>query len=328
MNLMILSPGRRCELVRYFKEALHQEGAKVIALDMNKYAPALYFADKHYVVKKNFNNLVQYIEDVIKICKDEEVTFLITLIDPELKLLSQHRREFEDNNINLILSDDSVIEATLDKCLFYQRYNGKLKLAKTYSEFRETKEKIVAGEVGYPLIAKPRYGSASIGAEKINTEDDLEAHKLKRDYAFQEFIEGKELGIDVYFDMISGKIISVFMKEKIAMRAGETDKAVSVFRKDVLQEIQKLDRCGGFRGPIDVDAFVDRNGLVYINEINPRFGAGYAHAHYCGVDFVKLVVNNMNGKTNNPTIGKYRLGVEMMKYNNFLFKCGEEIHAG
>ena len=70
-----------------------------------------------------------------------------------------------------------------------------------------------------------RDGSASIGIKKIAAPSDFEGVKENKQYIYQPFIDGTEYGVDVYFDMISGELVSVFMKKKIAMRAGETDKA-------------------------------------------------------------------------------------------------------
>ena len=52
----------------------------------------------------------------------------------------------------------------------------------------------------------------------------------------QEYLEGQEIGADCYIDLISGKLVSVFTKKKLVMRAGETDKAVS-FIDPVLNEL-------------------------------------------------------------------------------------------
>lgn len=319
-NLMILSPGRRCELVRYFKDELHKKKRKIFALDMDKNAPALYFADKHFVIRKDFDNLKSYIEEVIKICKEQKVGFLLTLIDPELKLLSDYGDTFKKNQIELILSGKEAVINTFDKFLFYKKYKDILSLVKTYKDYQEVMQAISKNELKFPIIAKPRNGSASINVNKINSKKELEQFSDKEGYIYQQFVSGKEFGVDVYFDLISGKIASVFIKEKIAMRSGETDKAVSCFREDILNEITKLQEIPGLKGPLDVDVFVSTEGRVYINEINPRFGGGYPHAYYCGVDFIKLIVNNLEGKENRPSFNSYPSGIKMLKYNGFLFE--------
>ena len=94
MNFMILSPGRRCELIKYFKCALNERGRSLVTLDMDKYAPALYFSDKWHVVAKDFANLENYVDIIVDVCKKEQVSFLMTLIDPELELLSRYLQPF------------------------------------------------------------------------------------------------------------------------------------------------------------------------------------------------------------------------------------------
>ena len=98
------------------------------------------------------------------------------------------------------------------------------------------------------------------------------------------------------------------------MRAGETDKSVS-FKDDRLFDlIKRFCIESGFKGQIDIDIF-DIDGEYYISEVNPRFGGGYPHAYECGVDHMKLMVNNLHGKANECVIGNYDENVYMMKYN-------------
>lgn len=70
----------------------------------------------------------------------------------------------------------------------------------------------------------------------------------------------------------------------------------------------------GYRGQIDIDIF-DVNGEYYISEVNPRFGGGYPHAYECGVNHMRMIINNLCNKKNNCYIGKYEEGRVMMKYN-------------
>ena len=130
----------------------------------------------------------------------------------------------------------------------------------------------------------------------------------------QEFLEGQELGIDVYVDTISKEVISIFIKEKTAMRAGETDKAKSIKFDYVFKMIEDLISNAGLIGPVDVDVFrVD--GEYYVSEINPRFGGGYPLAYECGCNFPKYIINNLKGIVNEPQIGNYDENIYMMKHD-------------
>lgn len=320
MNLLIVSPGRRVELVHYFKKEIHKTGGRVFTADMSEYAPALYSGDEYFVVEKDFSNLDKYIDKLIDICKKYKIENLITFIDPELKLFAENRKKFEDEKIKLILSDESIIEDTFDKFKFYTKYKDKLNLVNTYGSYESVTKAIEDNELSFPIFCKDRYGSGSSGINKIQSMEELISYENNKELIFQKYIKGNEYGVDVYIDSLSKKITSVFMKRKIGMRAGETDKSISLFSKDILNEIMKIEDITGLRGPIDVDVFVGDHGQIFINEINPRFGGGYPHAYNCGVDFIKMIVNNLNNIENIKSIGEYKENVVMMKYNGLVFK--------
>ena len=115
----------------------------------------------------------------------------------------------------------------------------------------------------------------------------------------------EEYGVDVYVDMLSHEPTAIFTKKKLRMRAGETEKSVSVKDEKLFALIKETVAAFAFAGPIDMDVFcVD--GKFYISEINPRFGGGYPHAYECSVNFPEYIANNIAGKENPVTIGAYK----------------------
>ena len=181
-------------------------------------------------------------------------------------------------------------------------------------------EDFEASDVSYPVFIKPSKGSASIAIAKADNEKTARfLYDQKEGMMIQEFLKGQEIGADVYIDMISGEVVSIFTKKKIAMRAGETDKAVSFRDERLFELIKKFVNEAGYRGQIDIDIF-DIDGEYYISEVNPRFGGGYPHAYECGCNHMKLIVNNLLGKVNVADIGNYCEGIYMMKYNELLVR--------
>ena len=130
----------------------------------------------------------------------------------------------------------------------------------------------------------------------------------------QEFMNGQEYGADVHIDMISNELVSIFIKKKLKMRAGETDKSVSAKNQELFELIKKFVKKAGFKGIIDIDIF-EVNNKYYISEVNPRFGGGYPHAYECGVNVPKMIINNIKGNKNEEQIGNYQEDIYMMKYN-------------
>ncbi|MBQ8970711.1 MAG: ATP-grasp domain-containing protein, partial [Lachnospiraceae bacterium] len=277
-----------------------------------------YFGDDHFCIRKDFSNLDHYIEEIIEICKKNEITAVITLIDPELTLLSEYSDTFLAEGILPIVSAKEAIEMTFDKYLFYQKLKGRLPVLKTWDGLIELQKALSEGRAEFPVLAKERCGSGSIGIRKISNEAELRLWEGVSGYIFQPFLEKKEYGADLYFDLKTGELSGCFIKEKLNMRYGETDKAISVHSRGIKELLVKLEGFG-FLGPVDVDVFEDREGKYWINEINPRFGGGYPHAYHCGVDFIRPLLYNVEGKTGFPIKDDYPDGITMMKYNNYLF---------
>ena len=313
MNILILSAGTRNKIVQYFAEALNGIG-KVIATDMSLYAPALYDADKYYIVPQI--TAPDYLDIVYDICKKENIQGVLSLIDPELSLLAQHREEFKKLGVTVIGSDFGLCNMSLDKYqMFCWLKNHGYKTARSYIDKEQFYLDIDAGKISYPVFIKPIKGSASISISKVYDKETLELlFSHEKGMLIQEFMDGQEIGADVYIDLLSGKVVSIFTKKKIKMRAGETDKAMSFKDNRLFKVIENFVGEAGYRGQIDIDIF-DIGGQYYISEVNPRFGGGYPHAYECGADHIKLILNNLAGKENRQCIGSYNEGVYMMKYN-------------
>ena len=139
------------------------------------------------------------------------------------------------------------------------------------------------------------------------------------EFIVQPAIIGKEYGVDIYVDMISGEVVSYFCKEKLRMRAGETEKSLSVRNKTLESLVKETVTKIGLRGPIDIDV-LERDGKFYVLEINPRFGGGYPHAYECGVDFPTLIANNCMGIVNKPSDPTYEENVLGLKYSDIVIK--------
>lgn len=318
MNILILSAGTRNKIVQYFRKVFTGKG-NIIATDMSNLAPALYDADKYYIVPRM--TAPNYLDVILDICEKEKITGVLSLIDPELSLLAENVRKFEAVGTKVIGSSYELCEMALDK---FQMYNWltehNYKCAKSYMDKESFYADVEAGRISYPVFIKPARGSASIAISKVydkETVDLLFAHD--DGLMIQEFLDGQEIGADVYIDLISKEIVSIFTKKKIKMRAGETDKAVSFKDAKLFALIEKFVSEAGYVGQIDIDIF-EINGEYYISEVNPRFGGGYPHAYESGCDHMSLIAENLAGRVTSVNIGNYDDGIYMMKYNELTVK--------
>lgn len=313
VNILILAAGTRNKIVQYFKETFKGVGV-IIAADASKLGPAIYDADKHYIVPPITE--AGYIDYILDICRKEQIVGVLSLIDPELSLLAKYTDRFEAIGTTVIGSAYELCEMSLDKMQMYEWLKShKYKHAKSWINKEEFYKDLEIGRIAFPVYVKPYKGSASISTSKVYNKRTIDSIFFGEEgLMIQEFLDGQEIGADVYIDLISGEVVSIFTKKKIKMRAGETDKAVSFKDPKLFALIEQFVSEVGYRGQIDIDIF-DVGGEYYISEVNPRFGGGYPHAYEAGCNHIKMIQNNLKGIINERCIGEYEENIYMMKYN-------------
>ncbi|MBB5174564.1 ATP-grasp domain-containing protein [Texcoconibacillus texcoconensis] len=318
LNILVLSCGTRNKIVQYFKKEVGNYG-RVIATDCSELAPALYDADEHYIVPKMTEE--GYLDTILNICRANDIKAVLSLIDPELTFLAQNKESFLNIGTTPIVSDYKVVEMCFDKYKMYEFLvqNG-FKTVKSYVDKEQFYSDVEAGYINYPVFIKPVKGSASINISKVTSKEEVELLFSRFDnLMIQEFMDGIEYGADVYIDLFSNEPVSIFIKEKLKMKAGETDKSVSFKDEKLSKLIESFVKTVGFKGVIDIDIF-EVDGEYYISEVNPRFGGGYPHAYAAGINVPNMVINNLKGNINENIIGDYVEGIYMLKYNEVVIK--------
>lgn len=314
MNILFCSAGRRCELLKNFRASMDKD-SKIVAADLSSTAPALYFADRRYLVPRIDDE--NYIPRILAICQAEKIQAITTLIDPEIELLAKNREKFEAIGVEVLAPYENTARLCFDKYAMYCYLTEKgIPTTKTFADLEDFLQAYEDGEIKFPVFVKPRTGSGSVGAQKIETLDVLETVcKKQTDLIIQEYMDCIDLDVDVYVDTISHKPVSLFSKHKIETKIGGASKTVSFKDEKLVEFVQKALQYFEFNGPIDIDFFY-KEGQYFLSEINPRFGGAYLHAYGAGVDFIKLIENNLKGIENQPSFGEYEEDVLMMMYDS------------
>lgn len=309
MNILFTCAGRRTYLLKYFKENM-SEGDMIIATDMQLSAPALQVADIKLQVPAVYSP--DYIDITLEICKNYKVDALLSLNDLELPILANNKHLFEELGVKVIVSSPEVIDICFDKYETAKWVESiGLTSPKTYIRLDDVKKALENGEISFPLFMKPRWGSGSIGLESISDMEDLEMYynilmkKIKKtilatasignEYILiQEKLTGNEYGLDVMNDL-DGNNVGVSVKQKLAMRSGETDKAITL-DLPVLKNIgEKIGENLKHIGNLDVDIMQRANGEYCVLELNPRFGGGFPFSYEAGVNLPKAIIEWVKG---------------------------------
>lgn len=333
MNILFTCAGRRTYLLKYFKENL-PEGDKVVATDMQLSAPALQVADVKLQVPAVYDP--EYVNITLDICKEHKIDALLSLNDLELPILAENKARFEELGVKVIVSDPNVIDIAFDKYKTAQWVESLgLVAPKTYVRLEDVKRALSAGEIEFPLFMKPRWGSGSIGLESIADMEELDIYyhllmkKIKKtilatasvgdEYIMiQEKLTGSEFGLDIMNDL-NGKNVGVSVKQKLAMRAGETDKAVIVDLPEVREMGRKIGEALGHIGNLDVDIMQRADGAYCVLELNPRFGGGFPFSYEAGVNMPKAIIQWVKGEEVDPAMLQPEYG-RMFSKNDYLME--------
>ncbi|MBQ8239752.1 MAG: ATP-grasp domain-containing protein [Bacteroides sp.] len=333
MNILFTCAGRRTYLLKYFKENL-AEGDKVVATDMQLSAPALQVADVKLQVPAVYDP--EYVNITLNICKEQKIDALLSLNDLELPILAENKARFEELGVKVVVSSPEVIDIAFDKYKTAQWVESLgLVAPKTYVRLEDAKKALAAGEIEFPLFMKPRWGSGSIGLESIADMEELDIYynllmkKIKKtilatasvgdEYIMiQEKLTGSEFGLDIMNDL-NGKHVGVSVKQKLAMRAGETDKAVTVDLPEVREMGRKIGEALGHIGNLDVDIMQRADGAYCVLELNPRFGGGFPFSYEAGVNLPKAIIQWVKGEEVDPQMLQPEYG-RMFSKNDYLME--------
>lgn len=328
MNILLTSVGRRSYLVEYFKEALQGTG-KVFVSNSDNLNISFKVADGSVISPLIYDS--GYVDFLINYCEENEISLIIPLFDVDLPILAKNKEKFSKHGITVLVSSSDVIEKCNDKYLTYLFLaNIGVKTPKTFLSIDNVLDAIIKKELSYPVFIKPRFGMGSLSIYQAENEEELVvlSKKSKREILtsylkfesggiddcliYQEKISGQEFGIDIINDLM-GVYCNSIQKRKIAMRAGETDIAETVYDENIELVSKEISMKLQHIGNLDCDFIIDIKGSIYVIEMNARFGGGYPFSHIAGVNLPLAIINWVSDQKVDPELFAYRKGVKAVK---------------
>lgn len=312
INILLTSVGRRSYLVKYFKEALCGRGTIHVANSEAK-SPAFLVADKAVITPLIYDD--EYIPFLLQYCEENNISAIIPLFDVDLPVLSRNKNLFQRKGIKIVVSDPRVIDICNDKwnSYCYLKEQG-FNVPATYINLDDAINAIQSGRIRFPVIIKPRWGMGSIGVFEAESISEVRAFyqctyrrivnsylkyeseiDIENSILIQEKIEGQEYGLDVINDFL-GNNITTIVKQKYAMRAGETDCAIVVQNPELKEIGKRLGDALQHIANLDVDVFRTDSGKIMILEMNARFGGGYPFSHIAGVNLPRAIISWLLGE--------------------------------
>ncbi len=305
-RILFTGVGRRIELIQAFRNAalVLNKDIRIYGADMAGTAPALAYCD--YTRKVVAIKAPGYIDDLLRICREDAIDLLIPTIDTDLLLLSENKVRFEEIGTKVMISAPDKIRICRDKNNTSQFFVD----CGLHAPMPVNDWKRYAG--GFPAFIKPKDGSSSINAFKVESAEELEVYAGQvEDYIVQPFVSGREYTIDAFCDW-DGNPVNIVPRKRLQVRAGEVLKTQICLDRTMIEECEKL--CSAFRpcGPMTVQLIRDDAGVDWFIEINPRFGGGAPLSMKAGARSAEAILKMLEGEA--P--GDYRIN-EGMVYSRF-----------
>jgi carbamoyl-phosphate synthase large subunit len=333
MNVLLTCAGRRSYEIGAFRQAVGDQG-RVLACDADPNAPALQMADGAFVVPRI--DADDYVDALLELCAQHEVGLVIPAFEPELPILAARRAEFEAIGTNVLVSSPEVIATCYDKVATAAFLAARgIRSPRTYLSLEGATTALHAGEFAFPVMVKPRFGVSSIGNHMADDEEELAFYvrQCRKQIAetflatssatdpatavlIQEVIDGVEYGLDIVNDL-DGRYACTFVKRKLRMRAGQTDRASTVDDPALQALGAQIGQGLGHLGILDCDTFVDREGICVI-DLNPRFGGGYPFSHVAGANLPAALIAWASGAAVDPAWLRVTPGVTVARYDQFV----------
>lgn len=316
MNVLISSAGRRGGLVRIFKASVRTifGNGRVVATDASALSAAGKLADHFEVVPRCLSK--QFLPHMLALCERLRIDAIIPTIDAELMVYATNRKIFEDIGTSVLISSEETVAIGADKNRMY----GWLTQNNIPTVLTAPLSDVLADPSDWklPLIVKPARGSASVGVVRAESWHELEARKAEPELIVQTAAIGKEYTVDAWVDR-NGRCVCVVPRQRLEVRAGEVQKAITV-RWPALEHIaQKVaNALPGVYGAINIQIFADKDNFAVI-EVNPRFGGGYPLSWQAGADFPRWFLEDVSGSTESDRSPEWQSGMIMLRFDDAVF---------
>ncbi|MBN2406718.1 MAG: ATP-grasp domain-containing protein [Elusimicrobia bacterium] len=303
VNILIPTAGNRVQIIKNFRSL--ESVNKVVTADIDELAPAMYFADKCYLVARTASD--EYPGQIKRICMKEKIDWIFPLSDLDILFFDSKRDYFRDT-AGIFIAPGKTIEVCADKYATWKLLGGQgLSVPRTVllSGFHRDEWK-------YPVFLKSRHiGDKNSGKyilSKIKSDRELE-YMLgmieDRDrYLIQEYLAGQEVNVD-FFVNGSGKLVDYTpLKRLQAGLGGGITRGETIEFGELEKTIEALMGLMDFYGPSNFQIYMDRDRTYKITEINPRFSNSSILVREAGVDYYDMSVRLIKGETLNKAAGK------------------------
>lgn len=306
LNVLFLGGAKRISFAEYLKRAAEAQGYefRLFSYELEREVPLAVMAEIIPGLRWKDEQLIPHLTEIIN---KNQINLVLPFVDPAIAVARELKELLSD--VFIPVSDLELCRIMFDKNLAADWFETlDLPIPRTCNP---------DDELFFPLIAKPKTGSASKGIVVIQDNEAFESFQSKYDldnYLLQLYIEnGEEFTVDCYVSQ-EQEIISVVPRIRLEQSGGEAVRSKTIHDEEIESLSRQLLQTGVFEGPITIQFIRDRKtGEAYFMEINPRYGGAVITSFAAGADTTQTLIEEFSGKKATPIID-WKAGVLMTRY--------------
>lgn len=259
---------------------------RVVGMDVSAYNSGIHWVDRAHLIPR-VKDADRYLDRVLEICKAEQVDVLIPGLDPELPILAGAAERFGAVGSHVLASSSRTVLLTGDKQATHDWCSERgLPFVPTLT-LPDAQNR--ATDLEYPVVVKPRAGSASSGAQLVASADQLWKRTEGDDWIVQSYLPPR--GLDLvergtnglleqtnevsaqYIIGQDGAILGEFVSLNV-LKAGIPIEIVPISDEPWVHDGRQIAEAmvaEGARGPLNLQGRLTSEGRVKFFEFNARF---------------------------------------------------------
>lgn len=220
------------------------------------------------------------VDDILRVVIEHEAKIILPFVDGSISVAARCKEKMPD--LFVPVSDPDTSTLMFDKKL----------AAKVFQEAGipiPTVYKIIDAEM--PVIAKPRFGSASRGIQVFYDIEDLMHLSNISEYLLQHYIENKkEYTVDCYVSQ-GGETLVTVPRERLEIMGGEVTRTITTHISQLEEMSCDIIKKFDLRGPVTLQFLYDiSKNKFLLMEVNPRLGGGVICSIYAGAPITDYIL--------------------------------------
>lgn len=284
LTLLMLGGARRVSMAELLKRSGERLGydVRIISYELDDQVPIATVGKVVTGLKWSDPGVV---DDILRIVIEFEARIILPFVDGSISVAARCKERMPDLFVPVSAPETATL--MFDKILAAKAFKeAGIPIPTTY--------KIIDAEM--PVIAKPRFGSASRGIHVFHDIDDLMHLNDISDYLLQEFIEDKrEYTVDCYV-ATDGEILVTVPRERLEIMGGEATRTITTRLPELEEMSRDIIRKFNLQGPVTLQFLYDiRRDRYLLMEVNPRLGGGVICSVYAGAPIPDYILSESMG---------------------------------